>query len=205
MLVRVALMSAAALLAMSSGTASAQSAIHGTPIYDGSPVPSGGSTIQYGGSTIQQGSSTTSQVVTRLTFEQKFWKYLEDSRYRQWSPVPGKTGDAYEGQSPHGATLKMYLNRKAAGRPGELPDGSIIVKENFGPDGEELMAITVMYRSTGYNEEAGDWYWVKYKPNGQVDQKVSDAGSMKLAGKVGGCIECHSGARGDDFAFFNDE
>lgn len=45
--------------------------------------------------------------------------------------------------------LKMYLNRKAVGRPEELPNGSIVVKENDGPDGDTLMAITVMYRSTG--------------------------------------------------------
>ena len=67
------------------------------------------------------------------------------------------------------------------------------------------MAVTVMYRSTGYNTAAGDWYWVKYLPNGQVDTMETPKGRMRLAGKVGGCIDCHSGADGGDYAFFNDD
>jgi hypothetical protein len=146
-----------------------------------------------------QGSS--GRVVQQAqTFEDKFWRYLRDSHYKQWAPVPGKTDDLYPGQSPHGATLKMYLNRKAAGRPAELPNGSVIVKENYVPTGQKLVAVTVMYKTPNYNPDAGDWYWVKYL----VDQKVTPTGNIRLAGKPKGCIECHAGADGGDYAFFND-
>lgn len=99
----------------------------------------------------------------------------------------------------------MYLNRTAAGRAKELPHGSILIKENYGPDQKTLMAVTVMYRSQGYNPDGGDWYWVKYNPDGTIANAPPDKGSMPLKGKVQGCIMCHSGADGQDFAFFNDQ
>lgn len=125
-------------------------------------------------------------------------------KYQNWAPVPGQSDAAYPGESPHGAFLKMYLNRKAAGSPGNLPDGSIIIKENYEADGKTLAAITVMYRTKGYNQAAGDWYWVKYNPDGTVATAPPEKGSARLSGKPKGCIECHGGAEGDDFAFFND-
>ena len=164
-----------------------------------------GTIIGDGSSSSFQSGSSTSRVTTRQpTFEEKFWKYLESSHYRNWAPVPGTTGGVYAGQSPHGAMLKMYLNRTAVGNPDSLPNRSILVKENYSPDGKTLMAITVMYKTEGYNAEGGDWYWVKYLPGGKVDVKATPTASMKLAGKPTGCIECHSGAEGGDFAFFND-
>lgn len=133
------------------------------------------------------------------TFESKFWRYLQSAKYRNWAPVAGTTGDAYPGQSPHGVMLKMYLNRTAAGMQKTLPMGSVVVKENYGPDGKTLMATTVMYKANGIRSDDG-WYWIKYNPNGSVAVK----GDMRLAGTVKGCIECHSGADGGDYAFFND-
>lgn len=165
--------------------------IQSRPVQGGTVIQ--GSATQ--GSTTVQGSATQS-VRAPETFESKFWRFLKDARFREWAPVAGTTGDAYEGQSPHGAMLKMYLNRRAAGRPSELPAGSVIVKENYGPDGKTLMAITTMYRPKNYK----GWYWTKYDPNGSVATKDG----KRLAGKVQGCIDCHSGAAGDDFVFFND-
>ena len=138
-------------------------------------------------------------------FEVHFWDYLQNAQYKNWSPVPGNTGEAYEGQSPHGAYLRMYLNRTAAGHVKELPHGSILIKENYGEDRKTLMAVTVMYRSKDFNPDAGDWYWVKFNPNGTVAKAPLDKGSMPLAGKVKGCITCHGAADGKDFAFVNDE
>jgi len=138
------------------------------------------------------------------SFEQQFWDYLERVQYDNWAPPPGGTDDFMEGQSPHGAFLKLYLNRTAAANPSELPSGSIVIKENYGPDKQQLMAVTVMYRHEGYNPDGGDWYWVKYLPDGTVDQKDTPMGRMQLAGRVKGCIECHSSADHDDFAFLND-
>jgi hypothetical protein len=153
----------------------------------------------------QSGTVPSQRVQQPQTFEQKLWGYLTRQKYRNWAPVPGQSDDFYEGSSPHGAFLKMYLNRTAAGNLKELPNGSMVVKENYGPDRKTLMAITVMYRSKGYNPDAGDWYWVKYNPDGTVAKAPPAMNSMPLMGKPGGCIKCHGeGADGGDFAFMND-
>ena len=147
--------------------------------------------------------SAVSVTKTKETFDSKLWNYLVRSKYRNWSPVPGQSDAAYEGQSPHGAYLKMYLNRRAAGDTEALRSGSIIIKENFSAS-RSLAAVTVMYKTNGYNPKAGDWYWVKYNPDGSVASKSTDAGDVMLSGRVNGCINCHGDADGGDFVFFND-
>lgn len=165
--------------------------------------PMNGSTTR---SSISGGSTTRRSNVlpTVETFEQKFWNYLLRAKYRNWAPVPGQSDAMYEGQSPHGAYLKMYLNRTAAGNPSKLPSGSIIIKENYGADQKTLMAITAMYKNKGYNPSGDDWYWVKFNPDGSVASKNTESRTKRLAGRVQGCISCHDGADGNDFTFFND-
>jgi len=109
---------------------------------------------------------------------------------------------SYPGQAPHGAFLKMYINRKAASNPANPPEQSIIVKENYDKTKEKLMAVTVMYRAQkDFDPENKDWYWVKYNADGSVAEKDG----MPLAGKVQGCINCHGGAKGGDLIFANDK
>lgn len=139
------------------------------------------------------------------SFESRFWSYLSEAQYTNWAPSPGQTDGFQKGESPHGAFVKMYLNRTAAGNPKKPPYGSIIVKENYGPMKKKLMAVTVMYRFKGYNPKGGDWYWIKYKPDGTVAAMTTPKGRMMLSGKLKGCIECHSGSAGGDFSFFNDK
>ncbi len=144
------------------------------------------------------------QVRRSQPYEIRFWNWLKDAKYENWGPWPGERADFFPGQSPHGAFLKMYINRPAAGSPENPPHGSIIIKENYGKDKKTLMAITIMYRAKGYDPEHNDWYWVKYNPDGTVAKAPPAMGSMPLAGKVQGCIKCHSSADGDDFTFVND-
>ena len=143
------------------------------------------------------------RVVQPQPFEVRFWNYLQESNYRNWAPGPEQNGDFYEGESPHGAFLKMYLNRTAIANSKTLPYNSILIKENYGTDKKTLMAITVMYRAKGFDPEHNDWYWVKYNPDGSVAKAPPEMGSMPLRGKVNGCINCHGGADGNDFAFIN--
>ena len=63
-----------------------------------------------------------------------------------------------------------------------------MVKENYGKD-KELKAITVMYKTAGYNPDAGDWYWAKYSPAGKADKY----------GKPAGCVGCHGTRAKNDF------
>jgi len=65
---------------------------------------------------------------------------------------------------------------------------SMQVKESYSPD-NQLLNITVMYKISGYNPGDGDWYWVKYTPEGRADP----------FGKVAGCIGCHGVRAKNDF------
>lgn len=147
-----------------------------------------------------QGSQAGTTPQARQPFEAKLWDWLQKSQYQNWSPLPGVSGEAYEGKSPHGDMVKLYANRTAGANPSTLPKGSILIKENYGADGTTLMAVTLMYRSEGYDPEHGDWFWAKYDADGQVSQM----NGMKVAGKVSMCIECHSSAGGSDYSFSND-
>lgn len=124
----------------------------------------------------------------------KVWSYItETNSYLGWGFWPGYVG-IYPGKSPHGAYLKLYANSVAlkAAREGKImPYGSILLKENYGKDKKTLMAVTPMYRIKGYNPEGGDWFWAKYDPNGKV---------LK-AGKVKGCIDCHTMQKSNDWLF----
>jgi hypothetical protein len=116
-----------------------------------------------------------------------------ENPYTDWQLWPGKE-KLYEGSQPHGAFLTTYVNNIAmealqAGKK-EFPQGTILVKENYNRD-KKLAAVTVMYRVQGYNPAAGDWYWLKYLPDGKVAAE----------GKVASCIDCHKRFKSDDWVF----
>ena len=122
------------------------------------------------------------------------WKYITQTNdYENWDHWPGYDG-LYEGQSPHGAFLKLYVNDEAKeainSGTGILPENAIIVKENYNKQ-KELVAITPMYKKVNYNPEAGDWFWAKYGADGEI----------MAEGKVGSCIDCHSKVSGNDYLY----
>ncbi len=135
-----------------------------------------------------------------LPFEERLWSYLQDNRYQNWAPLAAQTDDFYAGNSPHGEQVKLFANRLAAAHSGELPHGSLLIKENYDASGKTLMAVTVMYRAKGFAAESGDWYWAKYGPDGTV----AAMNGMRIAGNVKMCVECHQSADGKDFVFAND-
>ncbi len=120
------------------------------------------------------------------------WKHINRTEpYTRWKFFPGYEG-AYPGQSPHGSYLKLYVNDlayKAIRNETDMPDGAILVKENYAEDKKTLMAVTPMYKVTGYNPAAGNWFWAEYGPRG----------ALREAGKVESCVECHRMIGGDDF------
>jgi hypothetical protein len=122
------------------------------------------------------------------------YEYItQTSPYQTWPLYPGKD-KFYKGQHPHGALLTSYVNDVAlAGiqnKVGTLSDGAIIIKENYMPD-KALGAVTVMYRVKGYDPDAGDWFWAKYKADGSIEKE----------GKVAGCISCHRAVIMNDWIF----
>ncbi|UCF30974.1 MAG: cytochrome P460 family protein [bacterium] len=129
-----------------------------------------------------------------LAYGEQVWKYItETDPYSQWELWPG-TERLFKGKHPHGSFLTTYVSsgalRAIKNRESVFPNGAMIVKDNFSPD-KQLAAVTVMYRIKGYNPDAGDWFWVKFKPDGAVESE----------GKVQGCINCHMGKIDNDWAF----
>ena len=119
----------------------------------------------------------------------------------------------YEGMEPHGFVLETFFDEITVGGH----TGAVVVKRNYGPEGvsideatndpaKHLAAVTVMFqREDGFDPDTNNWFWVKYLPDGSLDQNPA---GRKLAGMIGkggdaGCIPCHTGA-GDDFLFTTD-
>jgi len=120
------------------------------------------------------------------------WDLLKQMDYsKKWRMWPGKTS-LYPGKEPHGALLTTYVNipvfMAIAGKRGMLPNGSMIVTQNYSAE-RNLTDITVMYKAAAYNPEAGDWFWVKYAPDGKVQAE----------GKVDTCIKCHAAKKDNDY------
>jgi len=126
-----------------------------------------------------------------------------------------KKSRPYKGQHPHGAVLEtLHETITVNGHT-----GLVIVKRNYGGKGisnasvaknraKYLKAITVMFkRESGYNSENKDWFWAKYKANGELHVKeMKNNMKVKLAGRVAkgmptGCISCHKAAGGGDYIF----
>ena len=111
---------------------------------------------------------------------------------KKWAVWPGK-GKMVKGTEPHGAIITVYVNDIAlesikAGKG--MGNNSIVLKENYTP-ARKLAAVTVMYKVKGYNPEAGDWFWAKYNPDYEIEAE----------GKVGMCLGCHTGAKGNDYLY----
>ncbi len=128
------------------------------------------------------------------------WAHITESDYSNaWTLWPEK-GELYTGQQPHGALLTTYLNDIALSAlesdAGTMPEGAVIVKENYMPN-SELAAVTVMVKVKGYNPSEGDWFYSKHLPDGSLDQM----NGMGLAGRVPGCIGCHRAQASNDFVF----
>ena len=120
------------------------------------------------------------------------WSLLKQMDYsKKWRMWPGKTS-LYPGKEPHGALLTTYVNIPAfmaiAGKKGVLPDGSMIVTENYSAD-KKMTDITVMFKVQAYNPDAGDWFWAKYAPDGKIESE----------GKTDTCIKCHGQNKGNDY------
>ena len=122
------------------------------------------------------------------------WEYItKTSPYTLWHFWDDHKG-LLEGNQPHGSFHNVYINGIAyRANSNPLPNGAIQVKENFNKD-KKLMAITVMYKVKGYNPDAGDWFWVKYTPDGKA----------KPYGRPKGCISCHGAADDNDFVMVHE-
>jgi hypothetical protein len=140
-----------------------------------------------------------------IDYAKQLWAKMEA---KDLNSIPA---NLYVGGPPHGPVREVLE---------AVIDGKrVIVKRNFGGEGVSvesvgqnraafLKAVTVMAkREAGYDPENGNWFWVKYKPNGNLH---TNAKGMKLAGRVAkgmdkGCIACHQSASGNDLVFLHNK
>jgi len=122
------------------------------------------------------------------------WNYISKvSPYAKWSYWPDHAA-MQDGRAPHGPQHKVFVNKQALDSTAPpLQYGAIQVKENYSK-ASELKAVTVMYKVKDYNPKDGDWFWAKY----------SSTGETLKAGKLKGCIGCHSTRAANDFVLVHD-
>ena len=122
----------------------------------------------------------------------RLWTRITDEApYETYSFWPREEG-VQPGQAPHGPFHRIFVNRTLmASLPREdrtAPHGSIIVKENM-DTGRQATGYTVMAKVAGFDPENGDWFWARYDLDGTV----------RAAGSVSSCIECHAGMASNDY------
>ena len=120
--------------------------------------------------------------------------YLEEVDYREnWALWPG-LGEKYSAREPHGTLITTYLNPSAldalVSKNGIMPEGAIIVKENYTSDGE-FEAHTVMYKKSGFNPDHNDWFWLKVLEDGTVEEE----------GRSESCLACHGQVEVNDYVW----
>jgi hypothetical protein len=74
----------------------------------------------------------------------------------------------HPGESPHGASLKVFVNdiamKAIKDNTMPLPIGSIAVKENDAKDKETVATVTPMDIAAGFNPDAGNGVWLNTRP-----------------------------------------
>lgn len=120
---------------------------------------------------------------------------LEDAPYTRWDTWPDDGCTDFTTRlpsgSPHGDSVRIFTNdvaRGAAGNfTGEMPEGSLILKENYnGPADDsnaELDALTIMYKAAGSNPDGGDWFWLQSSADGSI---------IEAEGALQTCTNCHA-------------
>lgn len=117
----------------------------------------------------------------------------------------------YKGLPPHGDILRTYMNAiahdAAMARTGAYPPGAFFMKENHMPvegvtvpDDKQtaiagfpgnLAAYTMMVKISDYDPDNGDWFYAKIATDGTID----------AAGRVEGCIGCHTSVKDNDYIY----
>ncbi len=124
--------------------------------------------------------------------------------YGEWSTF-SENSELMEssGHAPGGNALFVLTYRNSVVEQAEkdgtlpLPDGSLLVKENYpSADAESPAALTIMAK------REGEWYWAQTTPEGRV---LSDPEGNPVEGTdVAMCKNCHMMVEDNDFVFLHD-
>ena len=147
-----------------------------------------------------------------VSLAKKLWRSMQKSRLVGADRI---NVHAFEGKEPHGAIQQSYATQIVV----DKRRARVVVKANhLGDDITEqdvydepnryLKDYTVMFRfKKGYDPENNDWFWVKYSPDGSIDNGPT---GVAIAGRVGkktkiGCIGCHRVFGGEDLEVLTSE
>ena len=143
-----------------------------------------------------------------VAYAQALWAAMVENHFAGKDPI---SAVPYIGLRPHGKVLETIEGPLTVNGY----RGLLVVKRNYGGYGVSraavaddptrfLQTVTVMFRrEEGYNPKHGNWFFVKYLPDGSL---ASDPNDVHVAGRVGmgkrkGCIPCHQSAPGGDYLF----
>ncbi len=124
--------------------------------------------------------------------------------YTEWSTFEeNATRMQSSGHAPGGNAMFVQTYRNSVVEEAEkdgtlpLPDGSVIVKENYpSADAEDPMALTVMAKTNG------EWFWLQVTPSGEV---MTDPDGAAMEGfDVPMCVTCHSIVSDNDYVYLHD-
>ncbi len=154
-----------------------------------------------------------------IQYAAKLWSVLESERM---VGAHAKTLKPFIGAArPHGWVLEVESRMVQLGEH----RGFVVVKKNYRGNhisvadveknrAKYLNSISVMFkREAGYDPEDKNWFWVQYKPDGQLFTMRKMGMKIAMAGKImkgaspdknSGCIYCHSSAGGGDYIFYPD-
>lgn len=131
------------------------------------------------------------------------WQRIaEDEMYEDWAQFPEAQG-VIDSAFPHGPFARVFVNdvveAVVLGQKGlvdgELPNGSIVVKESFDEDMNEAGdGIAVMWKVEGFSPDDNDWFWATFSFEGDVREQ----------GAVFECRICHGSRVANDFVFLHD-
>lgn len=155
--------------------------------------------------------------VSDIHYAEQLWQSLGAAK--MVGPDANTEEPFFGGARPHGMILEIASGDISVNRH----TGFVIVKKNYDGEGvsvaavkhdrsQYLSSITVMYqREAHYDDDNQDWFWVKYKPDGTLFEKIGNGQRTSLAGRLmkaesrennRGCIYCHSSAGGGDYVFY---
>jgi len=140
---------------------------------------------------------------------------MRQNPYSEWKSWPNSIWNIYSkataGENPHGKSIRIYVNdialeyfKKIENNVPEnpiLPEGSIVLKENFRtkptetPVPSDLVELTAMYKAKDKDGKE-KWFWLKARPYGSI----YTAGFNNES-----CTSCHDNwkGNGDSMLSFN--
>jgi len=154
-----------------------------------------------------------------VDFARKLWQKMADKGLVGAGREPLEP--FFAGADPHGRVLELARGSL------EINDhtGIFRLKRSYDEAGTRVEKVrrepdawlsfyTVMFRrEAGYAPDTGNWFWAKFRPDGDLARKRIDGKAVPVAGRVslkpdggyGGCLFCHASAGGGDYTFYPED